>query len=148
MHSEISVVMRADVATIYRLAAGVERWPALLPHYRSVRVLEEEGERRLVAMATSRSGIPVWWHAEQRRDPTVPRITFRHVRGVTTGMEVAWTFTPVEDGVRVAIQHDLHLGWPLIGSLVAERIIGDFFIANIAGKTLRRIKQLAETGGV
>ncbi len=145
MHSEIAVVMRADVATIYRLAAGVERWPALLPHYRSVRILEEDGARRIVAMAASRSGIPVWWRAEQRCDPAEPRITFRHVRGVTTGMEVAWTFTPTDDGVRVVIQHDLQLGWPLIGDFVAEWIVDGFFIANIAGKTLRRIKQLAET---
>jgi ribosome-associated toxin RatA of RatAB toxin-antitoxin module len=136
--------MRADVATIYRLAAAVERWPALLPHYRSVRVLAEHGSCRRVAMAASRSGIPVWWQAEQCCDPAEPRITFRHVRGVTTGMDVAWTFAPVGDGVRVAIRHDLELRWPLIGDLVAERIIGDFFIANIAGKTLRRIKQLAE----
>ena len=138
--------MRADVGTIYRLAAGVERWPALLPHYRSVQVLSEDGACRRVAMAASRSGIPVSWQAEQCCDPDEPGITFRHVRGVTTGMDVAWTFTPVADGVRVAITHDLQLRWPLLGEFVAERIIGDFFIANIAGKTLRRIKQLVEVG--
>ena len=51
---------------------------------------------------------------------------------------------PAPGGVRVSIRHDLALGWPLIGGLAAERIIGPLFVANIAGKTLRRIKALAE----
>jgi uncharacterized membrane protein len=136
--------MRADMQTIYRLAAAVERWPKILPHYRRVRVLRDDGACRLVEMAAMRDLIPVSWRAEQCRFPEEPRITFRHVRGITTGMEVEWRFTPLADGVRVAILHDLQLGWPLIGGLVAERIIGPLFIANIAGKTLRRIKQLAE----
>ena len=144
MQTENAIVIQADPAVIYGLAAAVERWPELLPHYRWVRVLREEGNRRLVEMAAHRDGIPVRWWAEQERFPEVPRITFHHVRGVTTGMEVEWRFTPGPDGVRVEIQHELRLGWPLIGGLVADRIIGPLFVANIAGKTLRRIKQLAE----
>jgi ribosome-associated toxin RatA of RatAB toxin-antitoxin module len=147
MHTENEIVIQADVGAIYPLAAAVERWPTLLPHYRWVRVLEEEGHRRLVEMAAHRDGIPVRWWAEQVCYPEEPRITFRHVRGVTRGMEVEWHFTALPVGVRVGIRHDLSLGWPLIGGLVAERIIGPHFVANIAGKTLRRIKALAEVGG-
>ena len=144
MQTENAIVIQADPAVIYGLAAAVERWPELLPHYRWVRVLREEGNRRLVEMAAHRDGIPVRWWAEQERFPEVPRITFRHVRGITTGMEVEWRFTPGPEGVRVEIHHELRLGWPLVGGLVADRIIGPLFVANIAGKTLRRIKQLAE----
>jgi hypothetical protein len=109
-----------------------------------VRVLEERGDWRLVEMAARRDGIPVWWCAEQVRDPHTPRIAFRHVRGVTRGMAVEWSFTPVSEGVRVAIRHDLRLAWPLVGGLVADHVIGPLFVANIAGKTLRCIKVLAE----
>ena len=144
MHTENAIVIRADVGTIYGLAAAVERWPALLPHYRRVRVLEDRGDRRLVEMAAHRDGIPVRWWAEQVRFPDEPRITFRHVRGVTRGMAVEWTFTPGPDGVLVQIRHELRLRWPLVGGLVADRIIGPLFVANIAGKTLRCIKELAE----
>jgi uncharacterized membrane protein len=144
VHTETAIVMQVDVQTIYRLAAAVERWPELLPHYRRVRVLQDDGACRLVEMAAMRDRIPVSWRAEQCCFPDDPRITFRHVRGVTTGMEVEWRFQSVDGGVRVAILHDLKLGWPVIGGFVADRIIGPFFIANIAGKTLRRIKQLAE----
>jgi ribosome-associated toxin RatA of RatAB toxin-antitoxin module len=144
MHTENSVLIRADLATIYRLAATVEDWPTILPHYRRVRVLRDDGDRRLVEMAAWRDAIPVWWQAEQRRAPDIPRITFRHVRGVTAGMAVEWRFEPTDDGVRVSILHDLDLRWPLIGRLVGERVIGPVFVANIAGKTLARIKALAE----
>lgn len=149
MHTENEILIRADAAEVYRLAAPVERWPEILPHYRWVRVLEDDGEgRRLVEMAARRSGIPVRWRAEQRLFPGEPRITFRHVGGVTKGMEVEWAFAPGEDGVLVSILHDLPrlVGWPLIGGLAAERIVGPFFVSNIAGKTLRRIKELAEAG--
>ncbi len=150
MHTENEILIRADAAEVYRLAAPVERWPEILPHYRWVRVLEDDGEgRRLVEMAARRDFIPVRWRAEQRLFPDVPRITFRHVGGVTKGMEVEWAFAPRgERVVRVGILHDLPrlVGWPLIGGVVAERIVGPFFVSNIAGKTLGRIKELAESG--
>jgi ribosome-associated toxin RatA of RatAB toxin-antitoxin module len=144
LHTENNVFIRADAAKVYRLAAAVERWPEILPHYRWVRVLEDDGRRRLVEMAAWRDRIPVRWRAEQELLPEVPRIVFRHVGGITKGMDVEWVFAPSEGGVRVAILHDLHLAWPLIGGVVADRVIGPMFVENIAGKTLRRIKELAE----
>lgn len=145
MHTETSTIIQADVATIYRIAADIERWPQILPHYRWVRVLRDASNHRLVEMAARRDGIPVWWCAEQWRFPDEPRMTFRHVRGVTAGMEVEWSFAPESDGVHVGIRHDLRLLWPVAGELVGDWIVGRFFVSNIAGKTLRRIKQLAES---
>ena len=149
MHTENEIFIRADMAEIYALAAPVERWPEILPHYRWVRVLADNGDRRLVEMAARRDRIPVRWRAEQWLFPEEPRITFRHVGGVTKGMEVKWVFEPTEQGgVRVAILHDLPrlLGLPLLGDLAAHRIVGPLFVKDIAGKTLRRIKELAEAG--
>lgn len=139
--------MRAPAHTIYRLAAEVERWPELLPHYRWVTLLERNGNRKLVEMAASRDGIPVRWQALQELDPETPVIRFRHVKGVTRGMEVVWKFQERDGGTLVTIYHELNLRWPLIGNVVAERIIGPQFVANIAGKTLRCIKALAEAEG-
>ncbi len=148
MHTENEILIRADAADVYGLAAPVERWPEILPHYRWVRVLEDDGEgRRLVEMAALRDFIPVRWRAEQLLFPDVPRIVFRHVGGVTKGMEVEWAFAPQGDGVvRVSILHDLRrlAGWPLVGGAVADRVVGPLFVSNIAGKTLGRIKELAE----
>jgi uncharacterized membrane protein len=145
MQTENRIVIQAPASAIYELAAAVEQWPALLPHYRRVRIVSEDGHRRLVEMAAHRDGIPVHWWAEQVCFPEEPRITFRHVRGATTGMEVEWSFQPAPEGVLVEIRHDLQLRWPLVGGLIADRIIGPFFVSNIAGKTLRQIKLLAES---
>ena len=144
MHTQIEVLVHAPAARIYALAAEVEWWPAILPHYRWVTVHEHKGNARLVEMAASRDGFPVWWQAVQLLYPEVPRITFRHVRGITTGMEVEWSFHEAAGATLVRITHDLDLHWPLVGGWAAERIIGPHFVDAIAGKTLRRMKVLAE----
>ena len=146
MQSTLSIEIDAPAPLVFELARDLQRWPELLPHYRSVRVLEQRGDRRLVEMAAWRDRIPVRWWAEQILYPDEPRIVFRHLRGPTRGMDVEWSFAPRSDGTYVAIRHELTLGWPLIGELVADRVIGRLFVDNIAGKTLRRIKALAEAG--
>jgi hypothetical protein len=102
------------------------------------------GERQF-AMGARRGPIPVSWRAVQRPLPDERRIEFRHTGGVTRGMEVAWRFAPAGDGAwEASIHHDLRLGWPLIGELVARYVIGPHFIDAIAGRTLLRVKELAE----
>jgi len=67
------------------------------------------------------------------------------VRGVTRGMTVEWTITPAPGGMLVRIAHDFEPPWPRpLGPLVARYIVGDLFVHNIAGKTLRQIKRVAE----
>lgn len=144
MHTENSIIMNADARTIYNLASQTDRWPDILPHYRWVKVLEESGNRRVVEMAARRDLIPVRWVAEQTNYADEPRIVFHHIGGVTKGMDVEWWFEPMAEGTRISILHDLTLNWPIIGTFAAERVIGPLFVANIAGKTLQRIKSLAE----
>jgi uncharacterized membrane protein len=147
MQCENRVVIAAPVADLYRFAAVVELWPGMLPHYRWVKVLGETPNGRLVEMAARRDRIPVWWRAEQRLFPEEPRITFRHVEGVTTGMEVEWAFAVEPDGrALVTISHELVPRIPIVGRLVADRVIGPYFVHHIAGLTLARLKELAEAG--
>ena len=147
MKSELRLPMRAPWERIFALAAEVERWPQILPHYRYVRRLPDpDGERRF-AMGARRGAIPVSWEAIQRPMQDSRTIEFVHTGGVTKGMWVAWRFEPVEGGTEVSIEHRLELGWPLIGDVAARRIIGPQFIEAIAGRTLRRIRQLAEALG-
>jgi ribosome-associated toxin RatA of RatAB toxin-antitoxin module len=144
MHTENAVFMHADANTVFTLARAVEDWPLLLPHYRWVKARDRDDSRRIVAMSAWRGRIPVRWTAEQRCFPDEPRITFRHLGGVTTGMEVVWEFLPHDDGVDVRIIHDLDLRWPLIGRFVAQWIIGPHFVSYIADRTLWRVKEIAE----
>jgi aromatase len=144
METTTRIRMQADPDVVFALAAAVEDWPRLLPHYRRVRVLRRDGRRALVQMAASRDGIPVHWTAIQELHPAERRITFRHVGGATRGMEVAWTLRPDGDAVLVEIWHGFRPRWPLVPDALVHLIVGRFFVENIAGKTLRRIKALAE----
>jgi ribosome-associated toxin RatA of RatAB toxin-antitoxin module len=146
MRSANTVEMAAALDNIVALAADTERWPEILPHYRWVTVLEGSGDHKTVEMAARRGQIPVKWRAVQdvERDGPTPIIRFRHIGGVTKGMEVAWTFEPGPHGVKVRIDHDFTPPWPLVGSVIADNIIGPHFVEAIAGKTLATIKAIVE----
>ena len=144
MKSRLAIQIDAPLERIFPLAAEVERWPEHLPHYRYVRRLPSANGERRFAMGARRGRIPVRWEATQRLLPDERRIEFVHTGGVTRGMAVAWRFEPKGDGWEVSIEHELHLGWPLIGGFAAEHVIGPQFVEAIAMRTLRRVKLLAE----
>lgn len=145
MFTQNHIEMHAPPNLIFRLAAEVEFWPALLPHYRYVHVLKRADERRLVKMGARRDGLPVSWTAIQWLEPLARRITFRHVAGVTRGMVVEWRIAPSEgSAVDVTISHNFRPSWPLVGEWAADQVIGPLFVHNIATKTLWRIKAIAE----
>jgi ribosome-associated toxin RatA of RatAB toxin-antitoxin module len=145
MRSVMRIRMEASPERIFALAADVERWPELLPHYRYVRRLPAANGERHFAMGARRGRIPVSWRATQRPRPADGIIEFTHTGGVTRGMQVAWRLVADGAATEVSIEHRLELGWPVIGRFAAERIIGPQFIDAIAGRTLRRIKRLVET---
>ncbi len=152
-------VVRSSLERVFSCAADVERWPAWLAHYRRVRFLERDGP---AAGARGRGGIvemaawrrcgplrwPPWWVSEMRVDERSPAVRYRHVRGVTRGMDVEWAFAPLGEGeVAVTITH-WWTGprWPLMGPLVARLVIGPWFIHAIAQRTLAGIARVAESG--
>jgi uncharacterized membrane protein len=144
MHTENRIEIHGDVRRIFQLAAQVDKWPEILPHYRSVHVLQRKKRRSTVEMAARKGRIPVSWTAVQEVFP-YERITYKHIKGFTTGMEVAWSFTPGPRSVQVVITHDFTLAWPLIGGFISKYIVGRFFVQSIATKTLQHIKQMAES---
>ena len=134
---------------VFRLAAGVERWPDFLHHYRWVRMLERRDAGGLVEMAAWRPfGLfkyPTWWVSEMAADPRAGRIRYRHTDGVTRGMDVEWRIRRVSDGCEVTIVHEWRgPRWPLIGRIAANWVIGPVFIHGIASRTLAGVKQQAE----
>lgn len=131
-------------ARIYQLAAEIQDWPELLSHYRSMRVLECSDHHKIADFGASRDGFPCKWRARQELFPSEGRITYIHIRGITTGMRVEWRLERCTDRVRVTIDHELNYPVPVLGPLFARYIVGNLFIHNIAGKTLRGIKQKVE----
>jgi aromatase len=144
--TSMSLDIRASAPQLYRFAAATEAWPAILPHYRYVRVLARSGDSQTVAMGAWRDFIPVSWVAEQTNDPQRPTIRFRHVRGWTRGMEVEWRFEPIEGGTRVTIEHRLAFRFPFAAEWLGQHLICGYFVDGVAAKTLARMKTLAESG--
>ena len=146
MQTANTVEMAGDLDRIVTLAADIERWPTILPHYRWVTLLEGGGDHKTVEMAARRGRFPVKWRAIQEieRSGDSRIIRFRHIGGVTKGMEVAWTFAEVPGAIAVRIDHDFSPPWPIVGDLIASRIIGPHFVEAIAGQTLRTIKAIVE----
>ena len=154
-----AAVVRAPLPRIFELARDVERWPSLLPHYRFVRFHERDASGGgVVEMSANRPfgalRWPTWWTSQMsaRRDSKgeSASIRFRHVRGITTGMEVEWQFTVVDRGAqRGATQvRVIHVwdgpAWPLIGAAAARLVIGPVFVHGIASRTLAWLARAAE----
>jgi hypothetical protein len=151
-------VVRTPLERILALALDVERWPALLLHYRYVRILERRaGGETIVEMSANRpfaGGLlqwPTWWRSRMTVTPAwngAPCVRYTHVAGITRGMEVEWAFEPVPAGTLVRITH----WWngpplPLVGAAIASLVIGPVFVHGIASRTLAGLAAEAERGG-
>ena len=143
MHKINSIVMRAPKMSIFETAANLESWPKILPHYRYIHYLERSPNRNVVVMAATRSGIPISWTSEQIIDREKCEVRFHHLKAWTKDMRVVWTFEDTASGVLVKISHDLRFRISLVAPIIGL-IIGDFFIHNIANKTLRCMKAHVE----
>lgn len=148
MHTENTIWIQAPPQRVFALAADIARWPALLPHYRWVRVLQERPGERVAEMAAHRAHFPVKWTSLQCLFPDAGRIIYHHLRGVTAGMEVEWRIAPRDGGTHVTILHDLSPPGRLLRSRLATWVVGDFFVKGIAARTLHHLKSAAEGGGL
>jgi ribosome-associated toxin RatA of RatAB toxin-antitoxin module len=149
------LVVRAPVARIFDLARRVDEWPRHLPHYNFVRFREHRADGGgLVEMSADRPfgpvGWPTWWLSEMSVDPKRPAVRFRHVGGITTGMDVEWTFERASgtagEATHVRILH-LWNGprWPVIAPFAATAVIGPVFVHGIAERTLAGLARAAES---
>jgi ribosome-associated toxin RatA of RatAB toxin-antitoxin module len=143
-------LVKAPWRTIFSLAKKVEDWPAHLPHYRYVKFRERATDGGgIVEMSADRPfgplGWPTWWLSEMSVDEGAPAIRFRHIGGITKGMDVEWTFRAAPGGTHVKIVHAWdgpHL--PLVGIPAATLVIGPVFIHGIASRTLAGLAAAAE----
>jgi hypothetical protein len=146
-------LVRAPAARIAAIARDVERWPTHLPHYRFVRFRERRADGGgVVEMSADRPfgplRWPTWWLSRMSvpgaGGSEAPPIRFRHIGGITTGMDVEWSFEVVDGGTHVRIVHVWDgPSWPL-GAIAARRVIGPVFVHGIASRTLAGLAAVAE----
>ena len=156
METVDELIVRAPIQTMFELASKVEEWPSHLSHYRYVRFRERRADGGgLVEMSAYRPfelpvgrlriNWPTWWLSEMAVDRNKPSIRFRHIGGITKGMDVEWTFVPASSGTHVRIVHV----WdgpriPIVGMWAAMFVIGPVFVHGIASRTLAGLAAAAE----
>lgn len=151
-------MLTIDVATssappdvCFQVAADVERWPEILPHYRRVSFTRKTGfATGIVEMSALRHfgpiGYPTWWVSEMEHDARLRRVYYRHIDGITKGMFVVWEVEPTPTGgSKLTITHEWSgPPWPVIGAFAARSVIGPHFVSHIAGRTLTGVCRAAE----
>lgn len=144
-------VVGAPADLCFQVAADVERWPSLLPHYRWVRFHDKRAfGTGIVEMAAWRpfpAGIryPTWWVSRMRVSPEEPAVYYDHIQGITRGMAVKWEIVDIGGATRIRIVHRwTGPPWPVIGRLAANWVIGPHFISAIARRTLSGVARAAE----
>ena len=152
MQTTDTIWIAAPPEQVFRHASDVERWPDILPHYRWVRLRERRADgAAIVEMAAWRPfgpfRWPTWWMSEMWVRRNQLEVRYRHVRGVTTGMDVVWSIVAEGSGSRATIVHEWKgPPWPLIRGPVADWVIGPVFVRGIASRTLAGIGRAAEAG--
>ncbi|HXQ77746.1 MAG TPA: SRPBCC family protein [Gemmatimonadaceae bacterium] len=153
-----SQYVHAPIPKMFGLAARVEKWPTYLPHYRYVKFRERRSDGGGVVEMSAyrpfsmpkrlrlplRFNWPTWWLSEMSVDETKASIRFRHIGGITKGMEVEWTFMPAPNGTHVRIVHVWDGPGLEIGEFAATWVIGPIFIHGIASRTLAGLAAVAE----
>src|SRR5262249_31796434 len=82
---------------------------------------------------------PTWWVSEMEVEPARHLVRYRHIRGITRGMDVQWTLQAIEPapvpGTEISIVHRWSgPAWPLIGTFAADWIIGPVFVRGTASR--------------
>lgn len=145
-------IVHATPEQVWPHAVEVEAWPEILPHYRWV--TRSEGARAgdgVVAMSAFRPfggplNWPTWWTSKIWVDAERHEIRYRHIAGITTGMDVLWSLVRTPEGhCDVTIVHTWDgPPWPLIRRIAAEWVIGPVFVHGIAERTLAGVARAAE----
>jgi len=143
------IVTTAPPDLVFRIAADVERWPDILPHYRRVTMLERSATGGIVEMSAWRPfpvfRWPTWWTSEMRVDQDKREVHYRHIRGVTRGMNVVWQVQPTGRGTHINLVHEWDgPAWPLIKRPAARLVILPVFVHGIAALTLAGVSREAE----
>ena len=151
MHTVDEAFVRAPLPLVFDIVRDVERWPALLPHYRWVRYHEQTAEGSgIVEMAANRPfgqlNWPTWWLSEmQVISGAEPAVRFRHIGGITRGMEVEWAFAVRDGGTFVRLVHSWEgPRWPLVGAVAVTTAIGAVVGHGIGARTLAGWGRVAE----
>lgn len=147
--------MATSPARAFELLWQAERWPELLPHVESVRLLAEKPNFQQFEMATRG---PTGLHVTESVRESTPsqEIRYHQVRppAMLTEHSGRWLLAETEQGVRITSEHTIEirpdaiedaLGRPY--SLSEAALLSRHMIGNHSVATLKVVKRTAEGDG-
>ena len=144
-------IVRAPIDALFPFVRDVEHWPVHLTHYRWVRFRSRTRDGGgVVEMSANRPFGPLNWPTRwlsemQVIESSQPRVRFRHIGGITRGMDVEWQLTTTQGGTHVRLVHVWNgPHWPLVGVFAATAVIGPVFVHGIASRTIAGLARAAE----
>jgi hypothetical protein len=142
------IIIAADPDRVYRTAVNFLDWPIMLPHYRWVHHIGGKGSWRIYDMSAWRLFLPMRWASLAHIEPDGRRIYFRHIGGLTKGMEVVWYVRPYGRESEVTIAHELlRPKMPIARSAIGRFTVNKIFVEPITDQTLRYMKHWVEAKG-
>jgi len=144
-----TLFVRTSPEAMFAVAVDVEAWPRHLAHYRYVQVRERRVDETVVAMSANRPfgplNWPTWWTSLMWVDRDRSTVRYRHIEGITTGMEVEWKVESRDGGCFVTLVHEwMGPKWGPLRRPAAEWVIGPVFVHGIASRTLAGLARSLE----
>jgi len=115
-----TMIIRAPLDEVYRVAKDVERFPEFMPDVESIRVLERMDGRTVTEWVGLVQGRKIRWVEEDRWDDAAHLCTFRQREGDFSKYEGTWRFEAVPGGTRTTLDLAYEMDLPLAGALLSN----------------------------
>jgi ribosome-associated toxin RatA of RatAB toxin-antitoxin module len=140
IHLEDSVIINEKIRKVYEIAENVENHPKVIPYFKSVRILDQNGNMKLVKRTAEINGKTHSWIGKliYYKDHV---IEYEQIDGPLKGMTGKWIFGNEDNHTKLTITHNIKMEGVLgrLLELVAKNIVG-----KSAKNTLTSIKNYAE----
>lgn len=117
---QATVIIRAPLTDVYRVAKDVERFPQFMPDVESIRVLERRGSTIVAEWVGVVQGRKIRWVEEDQWDDAAHVSRFKQREGDFTKYEGTWSFTAVPEGTKTTLVLEYELELPLAGALLSN----------------------------
>ena len=126
-HTDNSVLIDADIDTVWNLTNDLESWPDLFTEYASVEILEKRENTFKVRLSLhpDENGTVWSWVSERVLDPVNHHVrAYRVETGPFEFMHIEWTYTPEAGGTRMRWVQNFHMrpGAPVDDEQMTTRI--------------------------
>lgn len=111
-HTDNSIDIDAEYGFVWHYTNDVERWPELFTEYATAEILERDGKtvRFRLSMHPDENGTVWSWVSERTADIATGHVLAHRVEtGPFEYMNISWSYTDVEGGVRMRWVQDFHM---------------------------------------